>query len=220
VFFDIVIENSAAALGGGYSLFIIFQISMIIVSKKGRSREIFFLASVIVLFAIAALASYIMGDKFILSIFFFFSLVAAYLFSDRYAIFLQIIRDEISKDEYIKSYIKGLDVGEIVARIKYIMEEEKIYRDENISLQMLSEKIEISIHQLSEIINKKFGVSFFAFINSYRIREAQSILEQNAEVSIIDAAYSVGFNSLSSFYTAFKKITGITPGKYQKGYNK
>ena len=73
----------------------------------------------------------------------------------------------------------------------------------------------ISAKILSQIVNEYSHKNFNDFINSYRIEESKKQLEgKNNEKYISEILYSVGFNSRSSFYNAFKKNTGLAPGEY------
>ena len=76
-------------------------------------------------------------------------------------------------------------------------------------------------YYLSRIINERFGASFNDFVNEYRIKEAKSALRDpgQAERTILDIMYGSGFYSKSTFNTAFKKFTGVTPSKYRKNPN-
>ena len=64
----------------------------------------------------------------------------------------------------------------------------------------------------------EFGKSFFDFINAFRIREAQQVFRESGDdkLTILEVMYQVGFNSKSSFNTAFKKETGQTPSEFRK----
>jgi AraC-like DNA-binding protein len=75
----------------------------------------------------------------------------------------------------------------------------------------------MSLNYLSQVINQQTGKNFFDFINSYRITEATTILSEDVEnrQNILNLAMSVGFNSKSAFYNAFKKHTGMTPTQYR-----
>ncbi len=96
------------------------------------------------------------------------------------------------------------------------MKEEKPFLNPNISLNILSKKTGISAKILSQIINEYAHKNFNDFINSYRIEESKKQLREknNSEKYISEILYSVGFNSRSSFYNAFKKNTDLTPGEY------
>ena len=95
----------------------------------------------------------------------------------------------------------------------YMME--KPYLEEALSLQQLSQKTKIPIKRLSLLINQKIGKHFFDYINAYRIEEAKRLL-QETDLTIQQIMYRVGFNSKSSFNTAFKKNTSITPSGFRK----
>jgi YesN/AraC family two-component response regulator len=102
------------------------------------------------------------------------------------------------------------------------VESEKIYLDENISLQSLAEKLNIQPYQLSQLLNEKMNQGFSDFINSFRIEEAKKILTGpgGAEKKNTTVALDVGFNSMTAFYKAFKKFTGMTPNEYKKEIHK
>ena len=108
---------------------------------------------------------------------------------------------------------------ELKAQLLILMDKEKPYRDPEIRLDGLAKMLDISRHHTSQIINEHFSMSFFDFINSYRIREAEQLLiSEKSSLSITDIAYKSGFNNRVSFYKAFKKIEGTTPSKYREQY--
>lgn len=98
------------------------------------------------------------------------------------------------------------------------MESEKPYLDFELTLQKLAQQLDMPERELSMLINHHLGKHFFDFINEYRIGEAKKILEDpgNKELTVLEVLYQVGFNSKSSFYTAFKKITSQTPTEFRK----
>lgn len=98
------------------------------------------------------------------------------------------------------------------------MKEKKPFLNPETSLNILSKEIGISSRILSQIINEYANKNFNDFINSYRIEESKKQLREksNDEKYISEILYSVGFNSRSSFYNAFKKNTDLTPGEYIK----
>ena len=98
------------------------------------------------------------------------------------------------------------------------MEVEKVYRDENISLQSLSEKLSIPLHHLSRILNEKLNKNFPDFINTYRIEEAKKFLRdpKRANQKILSIAFDVGFNTKTAFNNVFKKYTRMTPSQYRQ----
>ena len=99
-----------------------------------------------------------------------------------------------------------------------LIDTEKLYLNPQISLADLSERMSLSSKHLSQVINQSFDKSFFDFINSYRVREVQRILKESNDdkLTVLEAMYEAGFNSKSSFNTAFKKETGQTPTEFRK----
>jgi AraC-like DNA-binding protein len=106
----------------------------------------------------------------------------------------------------------------IKKKLLYLLESEKLYRDENLSLQTLADKLGISSHQLSWVINEGLQQSFVSLVNGYRIEEVKGRLSDPSfdHSSILQAALDAGFNTKSSFNRSFKKITGLTPSEYKK----
>lgn len=105
--------------------------------------------------------------------------------------------------------------------LENVMTTRKPYLDSNINLVKMAEMLDISAHQLSYIINTGFNVSFFQFINQYRVERAKKLLLQNSNnFTILAIAFESGFNSKTAFNSTFKKITGQTPTQFisrQKG---
>ena len=94
----------------------------------------------------------------------------------------------------------------------------KLYLDPLLNLEKLARQLNISDKQLSQLINESAGINFNDFINRYRIEEAQMLIKKNNEQqpNILTIAYEVGFNSKSTFNTAFKKFTNSTPSEYRR----
>lgn len=96
--------------------------------------------------------------------------------------------------------------------------EDKIYKDQDLTIYKLAKEINTNSKYLSTIINKEFGKNFVNFINEYRITEAKQNLksEKFKNYTIEALGQHVGFKSKSSFNIAFKKYTGKTPTEYLK----
>jgi ligand-binding sensor domain-containing protein/AraC-like DNA-binding protein len=109
-------------------------------------------------------------------------------------------------------------VRENIKKLTRLMEVEKVYRDDKLSLPSLAEMISIRRHQLSLILNEYMKTNFNDYINSYRLEEAKRILESTdaGEETITGIAIAVGFHSQTSFYKSFKEYTGMTPNRYRK----
>jgi AraC-like DNA-binding protein len=127
----------------------------------------------------------------------------------------------ITQNETIKYQGSNLTISqmeEYKKQLLALLSTENSYLDPQVSIADLSQKLSISTKQLSQVINQSFNKSFFDFINYYRIQEAQKILKESADdkMTILEVMYEVGFNSKSSFNTAFKKETGQTPSEFRK----
>jgi len=143
-------------------------------------------------------------------------MTSVFLVTQRNPDYLRLLKSITRKHHYEKSQIKGLNVSMIVERLIELMEDEKIFAVEDITLGNLAGELRISGHQLSEILNREMKKNFSTFINEYRIREAKQLLIENPERSILAIGISAGFNSATTFNAAFLKAEGITPGKYRK----
>ena len=109
------------------------------------------------------------------------------------------------------------NTNQIEKLISY-METEKPYLNPSLSLRNLADQMGMNSRELSIIINQKLNQHFFDFVNGYRIKEAMNILVDPAKKgeTVLEILYEVGFNSKSSFNTAFKKHTGKTPTEFRK----
>ncbi len=98
------------------------------------------------------------------------------------------------------------------------MKREKPYLDFDLTLQKLAVQTDIPEKELSLLLNHDIDQHFFDFINTYRINDAKLLLKDpnKKELTVLEILYEVGFNSKSSFYTAFKKATQLTPSAYRK----
>ena len=105
-----------------------------------------------------------------------------------------------------------------LARLRCSMEQEQAYRDGDLSLEQLAERLALSPHELSQLINQQLGSNFQDYLNGYRVRALQQALHDpaNADCTILDLALAQGFNSKSSLNRVFKKHTGTTPSAYRQ----
>lgn len=102
------------------------------------------------------------------------------------------------------------------ARIAELMETERVYLDEDLSLGSLAGMAGVNQVRLSEFINATRGLNFNHFINEYRVREACNLLENEPDRSILSIAFASGFNSKASFNRAFAKTMGISPREFRQ----
>ena len=116
--------------------------------------------------------------------------------------------------KYVKSGLTASLSMELRESLAVLFQEEKLYRRNDINLDLVAKKLNTTRHNASQIINEHFEVSFHEFVNQFRIAEAKELLEGNKELNIIDIAYEVGYNNKVTFNKAFKKATQLTPTEY------
>jgi len=104
-----------------------------------------------------------------------------------------------------------------IAAIKQYMKTAEPFLSDALTLNSLAQQLSMQPRELSVLINHDIGVHFFDFVNAYRIEKAKLLLSQTStpKKTILEILYSVGFNSKSSFNTAFKKHTHITPTQFR-----
>jgi AraC-like DNA-binding protein len=136
----------------------------------------------------------------------------------RYPDYIMQMRNEAERIRYATSRIERLDVDTVLANLKHLMEAEKVFCDEELSLGGLADELDITPYQLSQIINERLHKNFNTYINEYRIRESESYLIDDPKRSVLSVSCAVGFNTLATFYNAFCKIHGMTPTKFRERY--
>lgn len=154
------------------------------------------------------LGLYTFSSFFVLFVVSWFVLNALYrpsLFTgiDKHLVPVEVEKESKEEPEQLKNLLKFMGI-------------EKSYLDDKLTLQKLAEQINMPEKQLSLLINQHTGKHFFDFINEYRINDAKILLKDQPQLTVLEVLYEVGFNSKSSFYTAFKKETGVTPTHYRK----
>ena len=117
---------------------------------------------------------------------------------------------------YRKSKIARVDTEAKAEKLRRLMEDEKLYCDEDLSLDTLGEHLDLKPHQVSELLNRLFNKGFHRFVNEFRVQEAARLLKSDLSRTILSIALASGFNSKSSFNTEFKRITGTTPSSFRR----
>lgn len=129
--------------------------------------------------------------------------------------------DWISKPLKTKYEASSLELdtkNKIAEELKSLMEREKPYLEPDLTLNDLAKMLAIHPRTLSQVINEKIQMSFYDFVNGYRINDACNKLtdpEFDSE-TILGILLESGFNSKSVFNSIFKKNTGLTPSEYRK----
>lgn len=96
------------------------------------------------------------------------------------------------------------------------MVQQKPYMQADLTLKALAQDLAMTQRELSELINSELGVHFFDFINAYRIGAAKALLLDDRTKTVMEVLYEVGFNTKSSFNTAFRKHVLMSPTAFRK----
>lgn len=121
---------------------------------------------------------------------------------------------------YNETRLQGLDVDSVIQKMEELMREKKFYLDEELTLPILSDKLKIKTHQLSEILNDKMRIGFREYITGFRLEEASRMLREEPQRSVLSVIYSAGFKSKSAFHKLFQEKYGCSPGEYRSSLSK
>jgi AraC-like DNA-binding protein len=177
--------------------------------------EVIFFGSLIVLSMVSHPNQLFFGVVQSLTALSFLLTLVVFIMEKKNINFFKMLNLEIESRRTEASKTQNLDMASILPRITALMEEEKIFCDEDLSLNGMAREIGVEPYQLSRIINEKFNKNFKSFVNEYRIEEAKKILLNDRGRTIISVAYAVGFNSTTVFYEWFKRLTGSSPKQYR-----
>ena len=125
-------------------------------------------------------------------------------------------KSEITKIDKENKDVKHMN------RLKEFLENEHLYRNPDLSLTDIADKLQLSPGYLSQLINSNLKINFTALINTYRVEEVKELVRNETfnQYSLLSIGLEAGFKSKSAFYTLFKKETGLTPNEYKKSLNK
>lgn len=122
------------------------------------------------------------------------------------------------RDKYKNSGLPKTLELKLAQELEKLMHEQKLFKQNDLKLETLAEKLNTSKHFVSQVVNEVFQVNFFEYINLKRVEEAKVLLKSTSknDFNIIEIAYEVGFNNKGTFNSVFKKITGLTPTDFRK----
>ncbi len=120
------------------------------------------------------------------------------------------------QEKYAKSGLRDGTSLKIYNRLIHLMRSEQLYKNGELSVGDLAEKLEVHPNHLSQVINQQEGRNFYDFVNNYRVEEFKNLISdpKNQHLTLLSLAYECGFNSKSAFNRYFKKATGQTPSEY------
>jgi AraC-like DNA-binding protein len=125
---------------------------------------------------------------------------------------------EEKPEKYSGSNLLPAERQNALEKLDHVMRKEKYFREPDITLDVLAQKIGTTPKKLSQILNEDYRQNFFDFINTHRIEEAKHLMRNSTDpkTTVLEIMFECGFNSKSSFNTLFKKKTGVTPSAYKR----
>ncbi|WP_341220548.1 helix-turn-helix transcriptional regulator [Polaribacter atrinae] len=120
--------------------------------------------------------------------------------------------------KYKTSSLKPKNVEAHKSELLRLMTEEKLFKNNKLTVNDVAKQLNIPRQHLSEILNVHMNTGFQDLLNQYRVEEFIVCLQNKAynNYTLLGIATEVGFSSKSSFNTTFKKLKGVTPSQYKK----
>ena len=107
--------------------------------------------------------------------------------------------------------------AELFARIEYLMQTEGVYRQNDLTIERLAERLDTNRTYISRAINQQAGKTFSSYVNSYRIDEAvRRLSDVDDDTPLKALAQMLGYNHLQTFYASFQSAIGMPPSKYRE----
>lgn len=203
-----------------YAICALYQIRDVIAKLFNKSKKIdkfeFWLLSiwgglvpVLAAYFFCGIASYILGAMLFSFFFYILFVLLAFRFNKE--------PFSIAKNQkYGRKKVKNAE--SLIASLTNLMEVEKVYQNPLLNLHGLAARLNILPHTLSQLLNENLDIGFSQYLNQYRIKEACAIIKEKKNQKFEAIGYDVGYNSKSTFYAAFKKITGTTPAKFNSNH--
>lgn len=99
----------------------------------------------------------------------------------------------------------------------FILEYLNLHLEQDITLDIMADKLNITPGYLSTYFKEKTGANFSDYLNGLRMQKAKELLN-NLDLKIQEISVKVGYHNVNSFIRMFKRYSGITPGEYRKMY--
>lgn len=131
----------------------------------------------------------------------------------------QTVDKKLGDEKYKGSRLDEADKTELLNAVIGVMNSNDEYLQPDFSIDRLAELAGSKSKLVSQVINERQGCNFNSFVNEFRIREACrriSDIDRYGRLTLDAISKSVGFRARSSFFTAFKGVTGLTPSEFQK----
>jgi AraC-like DNA-binding protein len=116
---------------------------------------------------------------------------------------------------YQRARLADDDAAAVEARIKAAMTDQRLYQRAGLTLAELADEVAATPHEVSQVLSTRLQRNFYTFINEHRIEHVKTGL-RTTDRPVLDLAFEAGFQSKSTFNSAFRKATGTTPRQYRQ----
>lgn len=124
-----------------------------------------------------------------------------------------------SKEKFKTSTLSQDEMEDIFKKVILLFENEKIYLEPQLKIDVLAKQLNVSTHKVSQTINSKTNEPFYDFVNRYRVVHFKDLLSnpENRKYTILALSIESGFNSKASLNRIFREYVGQSPKQFQKG---
>lgn len=123
---------------------------------------------------------------------------------------------ESESKKYSANYMSEKECAKIAKQVKTLLQETKIYTDPDLKIGTIAEKLGVTSHKLSYVFSQHLHTSYYDYIYEYRVEEFKRLAQADKKqtYTLVALSEKAGFNSRATFFRAFKKLEGVTPGDY------
>ena len=214
-----IIEHSLSIVFIFYLILSLISLRKIDIAKFIKLPFYFLLVSLLITFFIS-LVDFLFEEEFItnLNSILIFEIAILFYYLTYVFVFNHNFFDlPVLHSKYKNSALNNKDVEGYKQQMMQAMEEDKIFTNPDLSLQLFSEYVGIPKHYISEILSGHWHTNFQDFVNEYRVEEFIRLYSkpENDHFSVLGIATSVGFKNKATFNTNFKKFKGVSPTEYK-----
>ncbi len=126
------------------------------------------------------------------------------------------LADEIADAKYARSALDRTARERILRKLADAWTADRLHLDSQLTLRSLCAHLRENPHYVSQVINQDLAASFYDLVNRKRIDAAMEALRVDPGRTVLEIAHEVGFNSKSTFNSAFRQYAGTTPSEFRR----
>ena len=123
---------------------------------------------------------------------------------------------EVARETHTISTLADVDCETMLAEVEGLMQEKELFRQPDLAITALAERLGLSSQQLAELLQTRLGKGFSRYVREFRVEAAEDMLVEEPDTTLQAVGLSVGFASETQFTEAFREISGMTPGQFRK----